>query len=65
MSVDVIRSVRWVREKQLVVDLPGFEVSLIVDEQREAGHVGDVDKRVATFVSNSAVTNIDCECDEQ
>lgn len=40
-------------------------VSMIVDEQRESGHICDVDERVPTFVSDSIVTNVDHGRDEQ
>jgi len=47
--------------EQLVSDSPGLEIAMIVDEQSESGHIGDIDVRFVALI----VTNIDRECDEQ
>lgn len=65
VPVDVECTVVRIRIEQLVVDLPGMGIFMIVDDQRESGHVGDVDERLAAFVAVSAVANVDHGRDEQ
>jgi len=53
----------WIRVKQTVGDPPGARVAMIIDEQSESSHVGDVDECVVTFVDS--VADVDRECHEQ
>lgn len=65
MPIDMIRPVGWIRIEQLVVDHPRVHVTVIVDDQCEAGHVGDVDERVMAFVADPIVAYVDREGDEE
>jgi len=63
ISFDVERSVSWIGKKQIVGDPPGTRVAMIIDEQSESSHVGDVDECVVTFVDS--VADVDRERHEQ
>lgn len=51
ISLDVERSVGWIGIKQIVGDPPRAGIAMIVDEQSESSHIGDVNKCVVTFVT--------------